>query len=233
MNDDKDEADRLTSLSGCGRQSGRVPHCAGGAAETPGKGQTMNAKSMLLGTLMVLAAAPAVAQGGSIINISGTVDKVDAASISVENDEGGTVENFKLSPDLLVLQNKPAALADIKPNDFVASAAVLGPDHKLHSTELRIFPDAMRGVGEGQRPMNDAHQQTMTNATVTGAVIVSGSNDNTVRFQGGESELILDPGVPVTRIDAVDKSLVTRGVKVRVRGVRTADGLSINRITVQ
>jgi hypothetical protein len=193
----------------------------------------MNARSILLGALMALAGTPTLAQGDNVINFSGTVDKIDDTSIFVRNDEGGAVERFKLAPDLLVLQNKPATLADIRPNDFVASAAVLGADHKLHSTELRIFPEAMRGVGEGQRPMNAGHNQTMTNATVTGAAIVSGSNDIAVRFQGGESELIVDPGVPVTRIDAVDKSLVKSGVKVRVRGVRTADGASINRITVQ
>lgn len=193
----------------------------------------MNAKSMLLGTVMALAVAPTLAQSGNVINIFGTVDKVDTTSISVKNNEGGAVESFKLAPDLLVLQNKPGTLADIKPNDFIASAAVLGADHKLHSTELRIFPDAMRGLGEGQRPMNDGRNQTMTNATVTGAAIVSGSNDIKVKFGGGESELIIDPGVPVTRVDAVDKSLVKSGVKVRVRGVRTADGASINRITIQ
>jgi hypothetical protein len=44
----------------------------------------------------------------------------------------------------------------------------------------------MRGVGEGQRPMNDAGKQTMTNASVTGAAVVSGSNDLTVKFAGGE-----------------------------------------------
>jgi len=81
--------------------------------------------------------------------------------------------------------------------------------------------------------MNDSRSQTMTNATVTGAAIVSGSNDIKVKFEGGESELILDSGVPVTRIDTVDKSLVKSGVKVRVRGVRTADGASISRITIQ
>jgi hypothetical protein len=192
----------------------------------------MNAKSMLLGAL-VLAATPTLAQSGNVINISGTVDKVDAISISVKNDASGEVESFKLAPDLLVLQNKAATLNDIKPNDFVASAAVRGVDGKLHSTELRIFPDAMRGVGEGQRPMNDARNQTMTNATVTGAAVVSGSNNIKVKFEGGESELILDPGIPVTRIDVANKSLVKSGLKVRVRGVRTADSASVNRITIQ
>ena len=151
----------------------------------------------------------------------------------MKNDEDGALEGFKLGPDLLVLQNKTATLADIRPNDFVASAAVRGVDGKLHSTELRIFPDAMRGVGEGQRPMNDGRNQTMTNATVTGTAVVNGSNDIRVRFDGGESELIVDPGVPVTRIDTADIGLVRNGVKVRARGVRTADSANINRITIQ
>jgi hypothetical protein len=187
---------------------------------------------MLLAVWVASAATSAQAQGNAVINMAGTVEKIDADSIAVK-DTGGDVESFKLAPNLLVLQNKRATLADIKPNDFVASAAVRGADGKLHSTELRIFPDAMRGVGEGQRPMNDARNQTMTNATVTGTAIVNGSNDIRVKFDGGESDLVLDPGIPVTRIDTADIDLVRSGVKVRVRGVRTADGASINRITVQ
>ncbi|MEI7713120.1 MAG: hypothetical protein WCI94_16915, partial [Rhodospirillales bacterium] len=104
---------------------------------------------------------------------------------------------------------------------------------KLHSTELRIFPPAMRGVGEGQRPMNDPTNQTMTNATVTGAVVVDGSNNLKVKFEGGESELVLDPGVPVTRIETADPSSVIVGAKVRVQGTRNADGATVTRVTVQ
>ena len=165
--------------------------------------------------------------------VNGTVSALDATSISLKSDVGELVETFKLAPNLLVIQNKPATLNDIKPNDFIASAAVRKADGKLHSTELRICPDALRGLGEGQRPMNDAQNQTMTNATVSGAAIVGGSNNIKVQFQGGESELILDPGVPVTAIVPVDKSLVKAGAKVRVQGVKTPDGALINRITLR
>jgi hypothetical protein len=174
----------------------------------------MTVKSLLLTALLVWAAGPALAQGSNVVVVPGTVDKIDAATIAVKKDEGGAVESFKLGPKLLVLQNKTITLADIKPNDFVASAAELGADGKLHSTELRIFPEAMRGVGEGQRPMNDAKKQTMTNATVTGTAIVNGSNTIKVKYAGGEAELILDPGVPVTRIDQADKSLVKPGPRL-------------------
>jgi hypothetical protein len=81
--------------------------------------------------------------------------------------------------------------------------------------------------------VNGSRDRTMTNATVTGTVVVNGSNNIKVKFEGGESELILDPGVPVTRIDAADKSLVKSGVKVRLQGVRNADGASARRITIQ
>lgn len=191
----------------------------------------MTTKSMFLGAFLALTMTPVLAQGSNAINVSGTVEKIDANSLVIAVDSG-TPQTFTLSPNLVVLQNKAATLADIKPNDFVASAAVPKEDGKLHSTELRIFPEALRGLGEGQRPMNDARRQTMTNATVTGAAVVNGSNNIKVKFAGGESELVLDPGVPVTRIDAADKSLVKSGVKIRAQGVRDAAGGAITRITI-
>jgi len=62
---------------------------------------------------------------------------------------------------------------------------------------------------------------------------LSVSNDLTVKFGGGESELIVDPGGPVTRTDGADRHLIKSGAKVRLQGVRTADGASVSRITLQ
>jgi len=204
----------------------------------------MQAKSMLLGAFMALIAVPAFAQNNAI-NVFGTVEKVDATSISVKNNEGGAVETFKIVPNVQYIQQANATLSDIKSNDFVASAAVRKEDGKLHSTELRIFSEKMRGGGDGQRPMNDARNQTMTNATVTGTAIVNGSNTMKVKFgpsqiggagptyPAGESDLILDPGVPVLKFTDADSSIVKAGAKVRVQGVRNAEGAIVNRVTVQ
>jgi hypothetical protein len=99
----------------------------------------MCAKSMLLAVLIASSAAAAVqAQSNNVINVFGIVEKIDATSIFVKSDEGEAVESFRLAPNLLVVHGKQATLADIRPNDFVASAAVRGTDGKLHSTELRI-----------------------------------------------------------------------------------------------
>src|SRR5262245_56046955 len=200
-------------------------------------------RALILGSLVALLAAPAMAQGNNAINVFGVVDKVDASTISVKNDEGGAVQTYKIAPNVQYIQQANAKLSDIKNNDFVASAAVRKEDGKLHSTELRIFSEKMRGGGDGQRPMNDARNQTMTNATVTGTAIVSGSNVMKVKFgpsqiggtgttyPGGESDLILDPNVPVFKFTDADGSIVKAGSKVRVQGVRNADGATVNRVT--
>ena len=202
-------------------------------------------KALILGSMLALLAGPAFAQGNNAINVFGVIDKFDATSIVVKNDDGGAMETYKLAPNVLYIKQAPAKLSDIKSNDFVASAAVRQADGKLHSTELRIFSEKMRGGGDGQRPMNDARSQTMTNATVTGTAIVNGSNAMKVKFgpsqiggagptyPGGESDLILDPNVPVIKFTDADSSIVKAGAKVRVQGVRNAEGATVNRVTVQ
>jgi len=83
----------------------------------------------------------------------------------------------------------------------------------------------------------------MTNATVTGTAVVNGSNVMKVKFgasqiggagptyPAGESDLILDPGVPVFKFTDADASIVKAGGKVRLQGVRNAQGEIVNRIT--
>lgn len=188
--------------------------------------------TVLSAALLFSGSAFAQSPAPNAINLFGGLTSIDAGSITIETESGPT-ESFRLAPNLLVLQNRRVTLSDIKPGEFIASAAMRGPDGKLHSTELRIFPEAYRGVGEGQHPMKDARSQTMTNATVTGVAMADGSNNIKVAFAGGESELVVDPGVPVTRIEQITREALRPGLKVRVQGVRNADGAQATRITIQ
>lgn len=173
---------------------------------------------------MALAQAP----DAKAFRVEGVIAKISPSALTIK-DSTGAERVFELAPKMLVLKNRSISLRDIQAKDFVASAAVRAADGKLHSTELRVFPDALRGLGEGQRPMNDERNQTMTNATVTGTAVVNGSNTIKVTFAGGQSELILDPGVPVTRIEQVPTDAIKPGQRVRVQG----KGTSASRITIQ
>ena len=192
----------------------------------------MRSKLFPIGVVAALLAGPALSQAPSAVTVAGTVTAIESGSIAVKKDDG-TTETVKLAPNFLVMRNTAVTLGDIKTNDFIASAAMRGADGKLHSTELRIFPEAMRGLGEGQNPMNDGRGQIMTNATVTGTAMVGANNTIKVKFPGGESELVVGPGVPVTRIDSVETSQLAIGAKVRLRATPDAGGLTTRNVTVQ
>ena len=57
-----------------------------------------------------------------------------------------------LKADTVIWGMAKSSLAAIKPGDFVASGGVKGTDGKIHAVEVRIYPEALRGIGEGQRP---------------------------------------------------------------------------------
>lgn len=185
-------------------------------------------------TLAVMIATPAVAiaQTDASVNVIGSVTQSGPSSISIVTD-GKSAETFALPQNVLIIRAKKVAPSDIKPNDYVASAASRGADGRLHSIEVRIFPEALRGVGEGQRRLDQSGGLTMTNATVTGTAFADGSNRLTVNFTGGQSELVVDRDVPVIRMDTADLGEIRPGTKVRVQGTRSgAEGPTAARITI-
>lgn len=175
---------------------------------------------------------PAPPRPPRAMTASGSIEALEGGTLLLR-EEDGTVERFLLPAEVAVLRSRPARFRDIRPGDYIASAAAPGVDGKLHSTELRIFPDSLRGLGEGQRPMNDAREQTMTNAAVTGVVIRDDSSLLTVRFGDNVAELVVDTGVPVRRIVAARRNELTVGQKVRVAGQDLPEGPTALQIAIQ
>src|SRR6516162_11052766 len=92
-------------------------------------------------------------------------EKFDGDRLTVKEAGSGT-QTVMLSADAKIYGVEKRRLSDIKPGDFVASGEVRGTDGQIHAVELRIFPESMRGVGEGQRPWDVKPEGVMTNATV-------------------------------------------------------------------
>ena len=125
--------------------------------------------------------------------------RLNGQTLVVKTMDGQSV-SVTLAPDLVIIANAKASLADIKPGDFVGSGAVKGPDGKLHAQEVHIFAESMRGTGEGQRAMGGPAPATTTNATVaavapqersmTNATVTSNAGGTLkLQYKGGEAEL--------------------------------------------
>jgi hypothetical protein len=137
-------------------------------------------------------------------------------------------------PNLTVAYLVKKSLGDIKAGDFVASTSRKGTDGKNHSVELRIFPEAMRGLGEGQYAWDLAPESLMTNATVSGVTDAPQGQTLRVTYKGGESELVVGPDTPILGYGSGDMSLLKPGAAVFIVAQKQPDGsLTATRVTAE
>src|SRR3954451_18177821 len=196
----------------------------------------MRCFSRLATIVILLFGMPALAQTtpeGTRVRVAGTIEELKGDILTI-NAANGQKQSVTLSPDLQVYGVESRQIGDIKPGDFLASGGVRGTDGKIHAVEVRIFPEALRGIGEGQRPWDVKPEGVMTNATV-GTVSTTGAGGVVhVTYKGGESEYIVDPDVPVLAYVAADRSLLKSGAAVTMQARKQPDGtLAANRVTAE
>jgi hypothetical protein len=182
------------------------------------------ARNLLIALAIGFAAMPALSPLAQQANvrIRGTIEKVDGQQLVLKARNGAEI-SITIDSKTAVFINQPASLSAIKAGDYVASAAVKGADGKLRSKELRIFPEALRGLGEGQRPMN-APDTLMTNAAVSEVVAAPEGQVVRVKYKDGTAELIVGPEVPITAVVASEPSALKPGAKVFITATKSPDG---------
>jgi len=186
----------------------------------------MRTKSLFAGALIALLALPAAAQNppqGTPTRIRGTVEKLDGQALTVKSREGQEL-TITLAPNVTVAYLVKKSLGDIKAGDFVATTSSKGTDGKNHSVELRIFPDAMRGLGEGQYAWDLMPDSLMTNATVSGVTGAPQGQTLKVNYKGNESEIIVDPDTPIFGYGTGDASLLKPGAAIFIVALKKPDG---------
>ena len=169
------------------------------------------------------------------VRINGTIIGLAGDRLLVRPSEGDPLD-IQLPPGVRIGAVEDRTLASIQPGEFVGSAARHGRDGKLHALEVHIFPESMRGTGEGHRSM-EAPEQTMTNATVVdieGDGVAAAADGRTLhlRYPGGEQEIEVAPDVRVVGMLPGDRSLLVPGAAVTVRAMQGGDD-SLTAISVQ
>jgi hypothetical protein len=196
----------------------------------------MLSKRLFAGALLGLLAWPALAQNtpeSTPTRIRGTVEKLDGQTLTVKSREGPEL-TIVLAPNFTVAFLVKKTLADVKAGDYTAATSVTGTDGKLHAKEVRIFPEARRGAGEGQYAWDLVPDSVMTNATVAGVTSAPQEGILKVTYKGGESEIVVDPDTPVFGYGAGDASLLKPGVAIFTVAQRKPDGsLSATGVTAE
>lgn len=181
-----------------------------------------------------LLARPVFAQAASATRIHGTITGLAGGKIAVRT-TGGEAVAIAFDAKTPVTAVGAATLADIKPGSFVGTAARTRPDGTMVALEVHIFPESLRGTGEGHRPM-EQQDTTMTNGTVgADAANVSSVSGRTLtlKYAGGEKTVLVPPGTPIVTFEVGTQAMLTPGAHVSISATEAAGGdLSAVRITV-
>ena len=171
--------------------------------------------------LSLAAALPVLAQTAPQ-RIRGTVTALEGNMLTVLTREGDTAR-IQLAPGYAVIAVVPAALADAKPGSFIGAAAA-GPKDRLRALEVLIFPESLRGSGEGHFPWDLAPESTMTNATIESEVTGANGRELTVVAKGERLTMTVSPNVPIVTFQPGDAAMLTPGAKVFIGAQKAADG---------
>lgn len=178
---------------------------------------------MILGCGMALVAATALAQSAPPRGaprgprVTGTVMAMHGHRLMVKT-LNGTVA-VMVMPKTRIVERTPASLSDVTSGKFIGTTAVQKADGKLYSTEIHIFPNSMRGAGEGHYPMGPP-KTTMTNGNVQSVAgsVQAGANPETlsIAYKGGVSQVVVGPHVPVTMFHVGTPAMLRPGTHVTV-----------------
>ena len=164
--------------------------------------------------------------------VRGTIEAVDGDVLSVKSRSGEDVR-LHLTGDARVVGITRIALSDIKVGSFIGTTTVPGPDGGANAVEVHVFPEDMRGTGEGSRPYDLRPNSTMTNATV--AQTVAGNDGHTlmIKYKDGEKKVVVSPDTPVVTYVPADKSDLKAGAKVIAFVKQLPDGsFETNRVSI-
>jgi hypothetical protein len=182
-------------------------------------------KVVLAGVIIATFGAVTSMLQAQTVRVRGTIDKVDGSLLTLKAGEAGEVK-LMLTENALIVAVVKASMADIKEGTFLGSAAMPQPDGSQKALEVHIFPEQMRGTGEGHRPYAPLANSTMTNGTAAGAT-VSGVDGSTivVKYKDGEKKIIVPPNVPIVRYEIGGKSDLKPGAHFTVlAATKKSDG---------
>ncbi|MBX9826056.1 MAG: hypothetical protein K2Y27_13815 [Xanthobacteraceae bacterium] len=179
---------------------------------------------MLAGSLVAATCALASAQQAQTVRLRGTIEKVDGNALTLKTRDGEAT--LSLTGNATIVAVVKATMAEVKEGTFLGSAAMPQPDGSQKALEVHIFPEQMRGTGEGHRPYAPVPNSTMTNGTASGAT-VAGVDGSTIllKFKDGEKKIVVPPNVPITRYEIGSAADLKAGAAFTVlAATRKADG---------
>ena len=184
----------------------------------------MNRKALVFaaaGALMILGST---AGAQDTVRVRGTIERLDGPVYVIKARDGSELK-VTLADNAVAVALVKASLSDIKVGSYVGVTGMPQVDGTQKAIEVHIFPEAMRGTGEGHRPWDLQPKSTMTNANVE--QVVAGVDGQTLlmKYKDGETKVVVSPDTAVVTYVKGDRGDLKPGTKIFIpAGKKQADG---------
>jgi hypothetical protein len=173
----------------------------------------------LLVATLALTVFSSAASAQDTMRVRGVIERVDGAIYFVKARDGTELRITLMDNGILVAIIK-ATLADIKPGLFVGSTGMPQPDGTQKAIEVHIFPEAMRGTGEGHYAWDLEPNSTMTNANVEESVTGVDGQTLTLKYKNGEKKILVTPQTAIVTYNPGDKADLKPGTQIFIAAAK-------------
>ena len=177
-----------------------------------------------IAALVIAATSAAVLAQTPPTRIRGTLEQVDGNLLTIKA-RSGEVMKVKVPDNVVVVGIAKASMADIGNGKFIGTTTVGQKDGALVAEEVHIFPESMRGTGEGHRDWDLRPESKMTNANVAAVKNMGDGRVMTVQYKGGEKQVLVTPRTAVVSFEPATRSELKPGTGVFISSAeRQPDG---------
>jgi Domain of unknown function (DUF5666) len=182
--------------------------------------------------LAVSSIALAQAPANPPVRIRGTVEALNGNMLTVKARNGQSM-TVKLADNFTVMGVAKASLEDVGSGKFIGTTTVGERQGALVAEEVHIFPENMRGTGEGHYDWDLRPNSKMTNANVANVTSMGKDRVMTVQYKGGEQKILVPENAVIVAFQPADKSELKPGAQVFVNSQKQPDGsLTAPRVNV-
>ena len=180
-------------------------------------------------------------------HVRGTIESTDGQVLTVATSSGSVrVRLVQSTPVIRVVRSDRAKITD---GSFLGITSVTNPDGSQRAVEVHVFPEAMRGAGEGsygwdwpggsrgsKMTNGTAVASKMSNGTVSRSKMTNGTvsaqesgSSLTLQYKsdsaGGSQTITIPPGIPVVALEPGQSADLQPGVHVFVVVARSSEGV--------
>jgi hypothetical protein len=172
-------------------------------------------RTLALSALLIVLALPMASAQDKPVRVRGTIERIDGAHYIIKA-KGGNELKVSLAENAPVTAVVKASLSDVKPGSYVGIATLPQADGSQRALEVLVFPESMRGLGEGHYGWDLQPSSMMTNGSVDQTATTTDGQTLTVKYKDGEKKILVPSDVPIVTFVPGDKGELKPGAAIFV-----------------